>query len=150
MQYSKENCKLGIPFFRLVANPPTNLCVQEIDPNTLEVSWTAPGTPASAGYRITVNSSGNSTSIDVTTSPHNITLQEGVHSIEVRSISHHHYPSEMVGPVEVTLGVEYTEEGKATDLDMPAYMYSHELNIQKYYWERVQPLHQTTHPLGLY
>jgi len=91
------------------AAPPTNLVIEfNISLCIVEVFWIAPATPPSAGYRITVNSSGNSTSIDVTISPHNIALQEGVHSIGVRSLSHHHYPSEMVGPVEVTLGVAIT------------------------------------------
>ena len=57
----------------------------------------------SGGYRITVDSTDISTGIDTTSSPHTITVpQPGVHSIRVVGLSKH-FPSETVGPVEVTV-----------------------------------------------
>ena len=57
----------------------------------------------SGGYRITVDSTDISTGIDTTSSPHTITVpQPGVHSIRVVGLSQH-FPSETVGPVEVTV-----------------------------------------------
>ena len=68
------------------------------------VSWTAPSPPPSMGYRITVDSADFAGGIDVASSAtsHTISLQPGVHDIRMRALSQH-YPSEIVGPVEVTV-----------------------------------------------
>ena len=68
------------------------------------VSWTAPFPPPSMGYRITIDSTDFSAGIDVASSAtsHTISLQSGVHNIRMRGLSQH-YPSETVGPVEVTV-----------------------------------------------
>ena len=68
------------------------------------VSWTAPSPPPSMGYRITTDSTDFSAGIDVTSSAtsRTIFLQPGVYSIRMRALSQH-YPSEIVGPVEVTV-----------------------------------------------
>ena len=67
------------------------------------VSWNAPSPPPSMGYRITIDSM-ISAGIDVVFSAtsYTITLQPGVRSICMRALSQH-YPSEIVGPVEVTV-----------------------------------------------
>ena len=68
------------------------------------VSWTAPSPPPSMGYRITTDSTDFSAGIDVTSSAtsHTTSLTPGVHNIRMRANSQH-YPSEIVGPVEVTV-----------------------------------------------
>ena len=72
--------------------------------NSTLVSWTAPSPPPSMGYRITTDTTDSSTGIDVPSSAtsRTISLQPGVHSIRMRSLSQH-YPSEIVGPVQVTV-----------------------------------------------
>ena len=83
---------------------PTNLMVRQNEITSVLVSWTAPSTPPSMGYRITTDSEDFSAGIDVTSSAtsHIITLQPGVRSIRMRANSQH-YPSEIVGPVEITV-----------------------------------------------
>ena len=68
------------------------------------VSWTAPSPPPSMGYQITTDSTDFSVGIDVTSSAtsRTILLQPGLHSIRMRTLSQH-YPSEIVGPVEITV-----------------------------------------------
>ena len=68
------------------------------------VSWTAPSPPPRVGYRITIDSTDFSAGIDVASSStsHTISLTPGVHSIRMRALSQH-YPSEIVGLVEVTV-----------------------------------------------
>ena len=75
---------------------------------TVLVSWTPPSSPP-IGYRITTDSTDFSAGIDVafSTTSHTITLQPGVHNIRMRTLSQH-YPSEIVGPVEVTVKGIYT------------------------------------------
>ena len=56
-------------------------------PDTMQVSWTAPGVPPGGGYRITVNLSA---SADAIASPQSIIISTpGVHSIRVMSLSQH-------------------------------------------------------------
>ena len=83
---------------------PTNLMVRQNGIGTALVSWTAPSPPPSMGYRITIDSTDFSAGLDVasSTTSHTISLQPGVHSIRMRAHSQH-YPSEIVGPVEVTV-----------------------------------------------
>ena len=83
---------------------PANLATIQDGINEL-VSWIAPSPPPSMGYRITVDSTDFSAGIDVSNSSatsHTISLQPGVHNIRIRALSQH-YPSEIVGPVEVTV-----------------------------------------------
>ena len=70
--------------------------------NMVEVSWTAPSPPPSRGYRITVISSDISTGIDTMSTALNISAAPGVHNIRLVALSQH-FPSEEVGPVEVTV-----------------------------------------------
>ena len=85
------------------ASSPTDLSSQQTGLTAVLVSWTAPMAVPSGGYRITVDSTDISTGIDTTSSPHTITVpQPGVHSIRVVGLSQH-FPSEIVGPVEVTV-----------------------------------------------
>ena len=83
---------------------PTNLTAQQNGINSVLVSWTAPSPPPSMGYRITVDSTDFSAGIDVasSTTSHTISLHPGVHDIRMRALSQH-YPSEIVGPEEVTV-----------------------------------------------
>ena len=83
---------------------PTNLMVRQNGINSVVISWTAPSPPPSMGYRITNDMIDFSAGIDVTSSATSriLTLQPGVHSIRMRTNSQH-YPSEIVGPVEVTV-----------------------------------------------
>ena len=71
---------------------------------TVLVFWTAPSPPPSMGYRITIDSEDFSAGLDVASSAtsYTILLQPGVHSIRMRALSQY-YPSEIVGPVEVTV-----------------------------------------------
>ena len=83
---------------------PTNLAAIQDGINGL-ISWTTSSPPPSMGYRITVDSTNFSAGIDVTNSSatsHTISLQPGVHNIRMRSLSQH-YPSEIVGPVDITV-----------------------------------------------
>ena len=83
--------------------PPTDLSAEQTGLTEVLVSWTAPMAAPSGGYRITVDTTDISTGIDTTSSPHTITVpQPGVHSIRVVGLSQH-FPSETVGPVEVTV-----------------------------------------------
>ena len=68
------------------------------------VSWTPPPPPPSMGYRITIDSTDFSAGLDAASSAtsHTFSPQPGVHSIRMRSNSQH-YPSEIVGPVDVTV-----------------------------------------------
>ena len=70
----------------------------------VRVSWTAPSPPPNMGYQITTGSTDFSDSIGVASSAtsHTIMQQPGVHSIRMKTLSQH-YPSEIVGPVEVTV-----------------------------------------------
>ena len=83
---------------------PTNLMVRQNGIGTILVSWTAPSPPPSMGYQITTDTIDFSVGIDVASlaTSGTISLQPGVHSIRMRSLSQH-YPSEIVGPVEVTV-----------------------------------------------
>ena len=87
-----------------VGAAPTNLMARQNGINSVLISWTAPSPPPSMGYRITTDSTDFSIGIDVTTSAtsRTISLQPGMHSIRVRALSQH-YPSEIVGPVEVSV-----------------------------------------------
>lgn len=69
---------------------------------TVTVSWTAPPSPPSRGYRITINSTDFSSGVDVTETITLLLLDPGTHSIRIRSLSEH-FPSDVVGPVEVTV-----------------------------------------------
>ena len=100
------NLKLCLCMFLFVAiSPPTNLTAEQIGPERVVVSWTPPSPPPSRGYRITVNSTTSSTSVDINAiiTYYFLTLQPGVYGIQMVATSHHHYPSEAVGPVEVTV-----------------------------------------------
>lgn len=78
-------------------------------PQTVAISWTTPSPPPSQGYRITVDSTDISTGIDVLTSPHIITFQQpSIHAFRLVAKSQH-FPSEIVGPVEVTVSGEEDE-----------------------------------------
>ena len=83
---------------------PANLSATQNGIDTGLVSWTAPSPPPSMGYRITVDSTDFAGGIDAASSAtsRRIILQPGVHSIRIRALSQH-YPSEIVGPVEVTV-----------------------------------------------
>ena len=78
---------------------PTNLIIRQNGINSTLVSWTAPSPAPNMGYRITIDSTDGT---DATDSSATVTLQPGVHNISMRSLSRH-YPSEIVGPVEVTV-----------------------------------------------
>ena len=83
---------------------PTNLMARQNGINMVLVSWTAPSPPPSMGYQITISSTDFSVDMNVTSAEtsHILSLQPGVHSIRMRSLSQH-YPSEIVGPEEVTV-----------------------------------------------
>ena len=72
--------------------------------NIALVSWTAPSPPPSVGYQITTDSTDFRNGIYVFSSAtsRTITLAPGVHNIRMKALSQH-YPSEIVGPVEVTV-----------------------------------------------
>ena len=82
----------------------TNLIVRQNGINSALVSWTAPSPPPSMGYRITIDSTDFSAGIDLSSpaTSRTILLIPGVHSIRMRTNSQH-YPSEIVGPAEVTV-----------------------------------------------
>ena len=83
----------------------TNLMAEQNGINSVLVTWTPPSPPPSMGYRITVDSTDFSAGIGVTNSSatsRTISLQSGVRNIRMRALSQH-YPSEIVGPVEVTV-----------------------------------------------
>ena len=88
----------------ILGTTPTNLIVRQNGVGTVLVFWTAPSPPPSMGYKITTDTIDFSAGIDVTSSATSriIPLQPGVHSIRMRTDSQH-YPSEIVGPVEVTV-----------------------------------------------
>ena len=88
----------------ILGTTPTNLMVRQNGVGTVLVFWTAPSPPPSMGYRITTDTIDFSAGIDVTSfaTSRIIPLHPGVHSIRMRTNSQH-YPSEIVGPVEVTV-----------------------------------------------
>ena len=89
----------------ILGTAPANLMVRQNGIGTVLVYWTAPSPPPSMGYQITINSTNFSAGIDVTNSSatsYTIMQQPGVHIIRMRVLSQH-YPSELVGPVEVTV-----------------------------------------------
>ena len=90
--------------FILGTSTPTNLIVRQNGIGTILVSWTASSPPPSMGYQIEINSIDFSADLAVASSAtsRTISLQPGVHSIHMRGLSQH-YPSEIVGPVEVTV-----------------------------------------------
>ena len=70
--------------------------------NSVLVSWTAPSPPPCMGYRLTVNSTDFNVSF-FATSYTIMQLEPGVHiSIRMRALSQQ-LPSEIVGPVDVTV-----------------------------------------------
>ena len=83
---------------------PTNFMARQNWINRVLVTWTSPSPPPSMGYCITTDTTNFSVGIDIASSAtsHAMTLQPGVHSIRMRANSRH-YPSEIVGPVEVTV-----------------------------------------------
>ena len=86
----------------ILGTTPTNLNVNQNGIDAVLVSWTAPSPPPSMGYQITLDPTDFTAGIDVasSTTSRNIQLQPGVHYIRMRALSQH-YPSEIVGPVEV-------------------------------------------------
>ena len=87
--------------FIYVGESPTNLMVAQVGPLSLSVSWTAPSSPPSTGYRIVANPGG--LSADTASTSYTITFpQPGVCSVSVTSLSQH-FPGGTAGPVEVTI-----------------------------------------------
>ena len=81
---------------------PTNLMTEQNGINSVLVSWTPPSPPPIMGYQITVDSTDLSAGINVINSSATISLQPGVRNIRMRTLSQH-YPSEIVGPVNITV-----------------------------------------------
>ncbi len=79
--------------------PPTNLMAEQNGLETVLLSWTAPSVVPS-GYRIIVDPGG--ITVNTSSSSHNISLQPGVYSIQVISLSPK-LSIETVEPVNATV-----------------------------------------------
>ena len=87
------------------ATPPTNLMAEQNGIQSVLVSWTVPSPPPAMGYRVTVEP--GEISLNISSTPLNLTsLELGIYTVRVMSLSRH-FPSEAVGPVEVTVRGEY-------------------------------------------
>ena len=69
--------------------------------NTVEVSWIPPSPPPSQGYRITVYSLDTSLDVNAVTSPHTLSLQTGLYSIQIAAL--YDNSSSIAGPVNVSI-----------------------------------------------
>lgn len=77
------------------------MVAHQVGENRVEITWEAPLTRPRRGYLLTVTgSSGFTNEIFTDTSPHRVFLTSGVYSIQLQALSEH-YPSEVVGPVNV-------------------------------------------------
>lgn len=76
----------------------------------VEVSWNPPLTPPRMGYQIAVTGSGDSIAqFHAEASPHGFLLEPGTYGIELRAMSEH-YPSDALGPVNLTVRSKFTGE----------------------------------------
>ena len=62
--------------------------VEQTGIGRVEISWTAPSTQApDRGYQILINSTHNNTVLNVMSSPHSVSLQPGVYSMQLVALS---------------------------------------------------------------
>ena len=87
--------------------PPTHVTAEQTSLTTVLVTWTAPATPPSQGYKVLVTRGAENTTTNVSGTSHNISVnnQYGVYSIRVRSLSQH-FPGE-AEPVTLTVQGTY-------------------------------------------
>ena len=83
--------------------PPTDVTAEQTGVSTVLVMWTAPSPPPTDGYQVQITRGSTTTTVNVAeTSYTERSLQHGVYSIQVRSLSRH-FPSEATEPVEITV-----------------------------------------------
>ena len=84
---------------------PTDVTAEQTGPNTVLVTWTPPPVPPAAGYQVQVTVGTTTSTTNVTGTSHTIPVnnQFGVYSIQVKSLSAQHLPSEATAPVQVTM-----------------------------------------------
>ena len=71
--------------------------------STVLVMWTAPSPPPTDGYQVQITRGSTTTTVNVAgTSYTETSLQHGVYSFQVKSLSRH-LPSEATEPVEITV-----------------------------------------------
>ena len=94
---------------RTVADPLSNLMVNQFEEDRIEITWMAPFTPPRRGYLLTITrNSGLTEEIFVDMSPHRLAVTPGVYSVQLQALSEH-YPSEVVGPVNISVRGESTD-----------------------------------------
>ena len=85
------------------AAPPTDVTVEQTGVSTVLVMWTAPSYVPIDWYQVEITRGSTTTTVNVAgTSYTQSSLQHGVYSIRVISLTHH-FPSEATEPVEITV-----------------------------------------------
>ena len=98
----------GMIYIITAGGAPTNLAAREVLPGVVEVTWTEPSAPPQAGYRVIVDSTITTTA---TSSPLILSpLSLGGHTIQVQASSQH-FPSDVVGPVQVMVTGQSADYG---------------------------------------
>ena len=83
--------------------PPSDVTVEQTGVSTVLVIWTAPSPPPTNGYQVQITRGSTTTTDNVAgTSYTKSSLQHGVYSIRVKSLSRH-FPGEATEPVEITV-----------------------------------------------
>ena len=71
--------------------------------STVLVMWTAPSPPPTDGYQVQITRGSTTITVNVTGTSHTETsLQHGVYSFKVKSLTQH-FPSEATDPVLITV-----------------------------------------------
>lgn len=89
-------------YIHTAAGTPSNLMIQQIGDNSIEVSWTAPPTPPRRGYLITLGASNHTVEVYASVSPHRLSIQPGVYETHLMALSEH-YHSSVLGPINITV-----------------------------------------------
>ena len=82
--------------------PPTDVTAEQTGVSTVLVTWTAPSPPPTDGYQVQITRGSTTTTVNVTGISYTKTLQCGVYSIQMKSLSRH-FPSEATEPVQITV-----------------------------------------------
>ena len=91
------------PLYHADGAPPSDVTVEQTGVSTVLVIWTAPSPPPTNGYQVQITRGSTTTTDNVAgTSYTKSSLQHGVYSIRVKSLSRH-FPGEATEPVEITV-----------------------------------------------